>query len=107
MNLSFIATIGFAYLAIFLTFTANLTVLVYTASRWHVAGVALAIVAAGASYWAQNLYTVAGYHRENDSPLSNLGTAADKCEAWGSAVQVLAVVLIVLSVAGFVKGMWR
>lgn len=59
MPLSFLATIIFAVLVIAGSFIANLVVLVFTNSQWHVSGVILAIVAAAASYWAQHNFTAA------------------------------------------------
>lgn len=111
MNQSFIATIMFAALAIAGTFLANLVVLVFTASQWHVSGVVLAIIAAGATYWAQHSFTQAGYYRaEFDLPatadrLQALGESMDRAEAFGVAFQYLAIALIAASVACFWLGM--
>lgn len=54
MNLSFLATIAFAILVIVGAFLANLVVLVFTNSQWHVSCVLLAIaclVASAVCFW--------------------------------------------------------
>lgn len=109
MNLSFLATILFGLLAIAAAFLANLVVLVFTASQWHVAGVLLAIAAAAASYWAQNQYTVAGYARDTlaapGAALQAATEAMNRAEGLGQAFQLLAVVLVVGSLVCFWVGM--
>lgn len=111
MNLSFLATIAFACLALLGALLANLIVLVFTGSQWHVHGVLAAILAAGASYWAQNQYT-AGAIAWTDAQTSihqvnrdALLIAAEKAQGWGSIFRALAFVLLIASLACFWLGM--
>ena len=53
MNTSFLATILFALLAIGALFVANLVVLVFTASQWHVSGALLAIASGARRLFAR------------------------------------------------------
>ena len=113
MNLSFLATILFAAMAIAGAFLANLVVLVFTNSHWHGYGVILAIAAAGASYWAQHNFTNAGYHRDDLARTGQLQAVAaqaaneimQRSEQMGVVFQLAAVVMIVLSVAFFWLGL--
>lgn len=108
MNLSFLATMAFAILVIVGAFLANLVVLVFTNSQWHVSGVVLSILAAAASYWAQHNFTAsAGYAQELlVSPgLTGLHAAADRDESLGVAFQYVAIACLVASVASFWLGM--
>lgn len=92
MNLSFLATILFAAMAI--------------------AGAFLAIAAAGASYWAQHNFTNAGFHRDDlaGGRLQDVASQAaneimQRSEQMGVVFQLAAVVMIVLSVAFFWLGL--
>lgn len=113
MSHSFLATIAFAILVIVGSFLANLVVLVFTSSQWHVSGVVLAIAAAAASYWAQNSFTVAGYSREaiHQLPTMTAGAiqaaneAAVRSESFGNLFQLVAIAFLVASVACFWLGM--
>lgn len=108
MPLSFIATIAFALLVIAGSFIANLVVLVFTNSQWHVSGVIAAIIAAAASYWAQHNFTAAAGYREEllvSPSLNGLAAAADRAESLGVGFQYLAIALLAGSVACFWLGM--
>lgn len=107
MKLSFLATIAFAILVIAGAFIANLVVLVFTNSQWHVSGVVLSIMAAAASYWAQHNFTAsAGYRQEllTSPGLTGLHAAADRAESLGVGFQYLAIALLVAAVACFWLG---
>lgn len=112
MNLSFLATIAFALLAIAGAFIANLVVLVFTNSHWHLSGVILAIVAAGLSYWAQHCFTAAGYARDvaeaatQDSVrFQSSVEAMNRSESFGVAFQYGALAALAASVACVWLGM--
>ena len=112
MNLSFLATILFAAMAIAGAFLANLVVLVFTNSHWHGYGVVLAIAAAGASYWAQHNFTNAGYNRDDLAGGQLQAVAAQaaneimqRSEQMGVVFQLAAVAMLVLSVAFFWLGL--
>lgn len=113
MPFSFLATIAFALLAIGGIFTANLVVLVFTNSQWHVAGVIAAILAAAASYWAQHQYSVAAISRDESldvvrhsiARLQGYAEMASKAEALGGYFQLAAVVAAVIGAACFWAGM--
>ena len=111
MNLSFLATILFALLAIGALFVANLVVLVFTASQWHVSGALLAIASAAASYWAQAKFTMAAIGREAIEQAAHqvnreaMTIAVDKAEAIGTAFQFAAIGLAVAGAACFWIGM--
>lgn len=108
MPLSFLATIAFAILVIAGSFIANLVVLVFTNSQWHMSGVIAAIVAAAASYWAQHNFTAAAGYRDEllASPaLTGLAAAADRAEALGIGFQYVAIALLTGSVACFWLGL--
>ncbi|WGH28237.1 hypothetical protein 10KY502B_gene0037 [Xanthomonas phage 10KY502B] len=108
MNLSFLATIAFAILVIVGAFLANLVVLVFTNSQWHVSGVVLSIMAAAASYWAQHNFTAsAGYTQDVlvNPGLTGLHAAADRAEALGVGFQYLAIGLLVAAVVCFWLGL--
>lgn len=108
MPLSFLATILFAVLVICGSFIANLVVLVFTNSQWHVSGVILAVGAAAASYWAQHNFTAAAGYREElaDNPgLNALAAMADRAEGLGVLFQYPAIGFLVASVVCFWLGM--
>lgn len=115
MPLSFLATIAFAILVIAGSFIANLVVLVFTNSQWHVSGVILAIAAAAASYWAQHHFTAAEYGRNvvessQLTQLTNVATQAtiealNLAESMGVLFQYVAIALIAGSVACFWLGL--
>lgn len=112
MNLSFLATILFALLAIAGAFIANLVVLVFTNSQWHLSGVILAIVAAAFSYWSQHCFTAAGYAREAAEGATQFSVrfqsaveSMERSEAFGVALQYGALTAIVASVACLWLGM--
>lgn len=104
---SFLATIGFGMLAIAGAFVANLAVLIFTASQWHVGGVLLAIAAAGAAYWAQHKFTMAAIYRETaDGIYASANTvAAERAELWGTGFQLAALCLVVAAMVCFWLGM--
>jgi hypothetical protein len=104
---SFLATIGFGMLAVAGAFVANLAVLIFTASQWHVGGVLLAIAAAGAAYWGQAKFTMAAIYRQDatEATLVAYTAAADKAEMWGTGMQLLALLLVVFSLVCFWLGM--
>lgn len=99
MNQSFIACILFALLAIGGSLLANLTVLVFTASQWHVTGVVLALIAAGSSYWAQHYYTIGATIHAADA------MGLERTEHLGLVFQLIAIACIAGSVACFWLGM--
>lgn len=109
MNLSFAATIAFAMLVIVGAFLANLVVLVFTASQWHVSGVVLAIVAAAGSYWAQHNFTSAAYalaqHQAAGPVIRDFFAQYERGQALGLAFQIVAIVCLTASVACFWLGM--
>ena len=111
MNTSFLATILFAIAAMVGIFLANLVVLVYTASQWHVSGVLLAIAALGASYWAQAKFTMSAISREaieqavHQVNREALALAADKAEGIGTIFQFTAIGLAAGAAACFWIGM--
>ena len=111
MNLSFLATILFALLAIGALFVANLVVLVFTTSQWHVSGALLAIASAAASYWAQAKFTMARISREaieqtvHQVNREALALAADKAEGIGTIFQFTAIGLAAGAAACFWIGM--
>lgn len=57
MNVSFLATIAFALLALVMVFVANLAGYLLTWSLLHAIGMVLAVIAATACYGAQHAYT--------------------------------------------------
>lgn len=108
MNLSFIATIVFAALTIAGVFLANLVVLVFTSSQWHVSGVLAAIGAAAASYWAQHHFTAATVARHQllvMPSLTGYQAAADRAEGYGVIFQLVAIGLLAASAGCFWIGM--
>jgi len=115
MPFSFLATIAFAILVIAGSFIANLVVLVFSNSQWHVSGVIAAIVGAAASYWAQHHFTAAEYARDTlrASQVSQIATAANqatteaisRAESFGVLFQYVAIAFIVASVVCFWMGL--
>lgn len=110
MQQSFIATIAFALMVIAGAFLANLIVLVYTSSQWHVSGVLLAGAAAAMAYWGQHQFTAsAGYSIEHAqqgaSALGDLAMRADSAEFRGMVFQVLGIACTVASYVCFWAGM--
>ena len=102
MTSSFAATVAFGVLGLFSLLAANLVVLVFTGSRWHVWGCVAAILAAGAAYWAQHLYTSAAISREHGH-----GLAAGAAEQWGGYCQLAAVIICAAALVCFVLGMQK
>lgn len=117
MAQSFLATIAFAILVIVGSFLANLVVLVFTNSQWHVSGVLLAIAAAAASYWAQHNFTAAEYGRDTlqemqVTQLTNIAAnvqasaeAISRAESFGVLFQYVAIALLVSSLVCFWAGL--
>lgn len=108
MNMSFLANIAFTILVIVGAFLANLVVLVFTNSQWHVSGVLLAIVAAAASYWAQHNYTAAAIAEQQllvTPGLTAYQGIADKAEGFGQVFQLVAIACLVGPAACFWLGM--
>ena len=108
MNVSFIATIAFAALVIIGAFLANLTVLIFTNSQWHVSGVILSLLAAAASYWAQHHFTQAAYalHELSLAPaLTGYATAATNADELGRWFQIGGIAALVASIVCFWLGM--
>lgn len=102
MTHSFIATIAFALLALGGLLLANLVVLVFTGSQWHVWGVVAAILAAFVSYWAQHKFTMAALYRD-----AGLTVAAEAAEMAGGKWQLGAVSCGAVALVFFIAGMWR
>lgn len=109
MAQSFLATIAFAILAIVFAFLANLVVLVFTNSQWHVSGVILSILAAAFSYWAQHNFTAASYalaeHRQALPVITDAFAQYERAEALGRLFQYPAIGLLVASVVCFWMGL--
>lgn len=108
MPYPFLATIAFALLVLFATFIANLTVLVFTNSMWHITGVVSAILATAASYWSQHHYTSAGWFRAELSSapaLTAYQAAAEKAESMGVLFQYVAIIFLVIALVAFVMGL--
>ena len=105
METTFIATIAFALLALAGVFLANLAVLLFTASPWHVWGVIAAILAAAFSYWSQHSFTQS-FALIVDHPTAYLTMDAfQRFEAVGRAFQLLGIVAFTASVVCFWLGM--
>lgn len=111
MNNSFIATIAFAILAIGAAILANLVVLVFTASQWHVWGVLLGILAAGAAYASQMNFTSAAISFEAwqvsgvAQSLSSDFTAYTRGETVGRWLQFVSLGAVLASLICFRTGM--
>ena len=106
---SFFATIAFALMALFCTFTANVLMLVFTNSRWHLSGVVVSILAIAASYWSQHHYTSAGWFRAEFERLGpsmvGLQASAERAESMGVLFQYVAVAFLVAALVSFVMGL--
>lgn len=107
---SFEAAIGFARLVLIGAFLANLVVLVFTASQWHVSGVLLAIAAGAFAYWGQHQFTAsAGYSLEHAeqgaAALGDLLARANAAEFRGMVCQVIGIACSVSSCVCFWAGM--
>lgn len=111
MNLSFLATIAFAILAIAAAILANLVVLVFTASQWHVWGVLFGIFAAGAAYASQMNFTQAAVSFEAwqvsgiAQSLSPEFTAYTRGETIGRWLQFVSLGAVLASLICFRTGM--
>lgn len=109
MNLSFAATILYAVLVICGAFVANLVVLIFTNSQWHVSGVVLAIAAAASSYWAQHNFTASAValaqHQAATVVSANYFEAHQRAEALGVGFQYVAIGCLVASVTCFWLGL--
>lgn len=114
MNLSFLATIAFALLALFCAFLANLLALVFTDSLANVWGVMAAITAMGASYGGQYFFTRGAEHMERHRWMTAPGyegpvddeawEKADTANFYGTCAQITAVVLAAAATALFWLG---